>query len=452
MSTQHRQQRQRQQQPRFYYEFLMLAHGGVTQPNVWDLWMEKTNKGTTRLHVVSNRRLSPSLHFSEPFCNKYRLTTGIEKPIPIYMNKTSWGSFSIVVETIRSIKIIMDKHPIEEDGMLYILSGYDIPIRDPTQLQTPEFIRHITTIHPTIPDCVYGGDGAAAGQPFVHSQWMGLRFSSLQKLLLPFLRSKIKYKNFLIKLWKECLKIHLQFNIPPDESWWGVVYKFNGLPQPLGGVFSTLVPFQPSTSAISPITWTSFTEDVHYYKSFFETNNGEFYYHKSNLRTLLEMIHFQIIKDCFSTANVNSRALFFRKIAPTVTFPVYFLNYLWGRSLFTNEQWRLEFLTLQNIPQQQRQAKRQEKQKVQKLRNKLSTVLQYMKLLQTSRKDSFLQQQQQQLPYPPRQQQFKQTSNQLLWDDFLTSTNLQEKAVAEWIQNVFKDPLSSQQLSALSHS
>jgi len=335
--------------------------------------------------------------------------------------------------------------------MLYILSGYDIPIRDPTQLQTPEFIRHITTIHPTVPDCVYGGDGAA-GQPFVHSQWMGLRFSSLQKLLLPFLRSKISYKNFLIKLWKECLKIHLQFNIPPDESWWGVVYKFNSLPKPLGSVFSTLVPFPPSTSAISPITWTSFKEDVHYYKSFFERNyeNGEFYYHNSNLRTLLEMIHFQIIKDEFSTADINSRALFFRKIAPTVEIPVYFLNYMWGRSLFTNERWRLEFLTLQNIPQQQRQAKRQEKQKVQKLRNKLSTVLQYMKLLQTSRKDS-LQQQQQQLTYPPRQQQFEQTPQQLLWDDFLISTNLQEKAVVEWIQNVFKDPLSPQQLSALSH-
>jgi len=334
--------------------------------------------------------------------------------------------------------------------MLYILSGYDIPIRDPTQLQTPEFIRHITTIHPTVPDCVYGGDGAA-GQPFVHSQWMGLRFSSLQKLLLPFLRSKISYKNFLIKLWKECLKIHLQFNIPPDESWWGVVYKFNGLPQPLGGVFSTLVPFQPSTSAISPITWTSFTEDVHYYKSFFETDydSGEFFYHTSNLKTLLEMIHFQIIKKEFTTRDVNSRALFFRKIAPTVTFPVNFLNYLWGRS--TNEQWKLEFFTLPEIPKQQRREKRQEIQKVQKLRFKLSEVLQKMKLLKTEGKDSFLQQQQQQLRPYSRQQQLKQTPHQLLWDDLLTFTNLEEKAVAEWIQNVFP-LLSPQQLSALSHS
>lgn len=299
------------------FDILILAHQGIEQPSVWQSWYGKADPNLVFLHFLTPRRTRV-----DGFVEQHRLRR--KNGDPVYMKRTNWGSFSIVLETLTAMEVIMEHH-CAPHGILFITSGSDIPIQHPSVLDD----QYLRPLHPLIPNYMYVAalpDDFHAYSQFQHHQWMGLRYSYLREHILSKLR--MDRMGTLYDCWQKCLYIYIHTQIPPDETWCGVI---TGHPLPPGYVLSTMVVFPPSSK--SPVTWNDFTEEKHCYKSVFNIQPDKSqYFHCSTLQDLLQSVYINRthgIPREFSL--VNRYAIFFRKVAESVEIPSSFLDQLWSR-------------------------------------------------------------------------------------------------------------------------
>jgi len=276
---------------------LFLAHQGVSQSGVWKVWKNKMDEFfDIRYHVVCPE--NPL--YGASFCRTHRLTL---------MGPTAWGSFSIVYETIRALCQLYTEYNAEERFFrLFIVSGSDIPIQD---LRAFDFIDRE----------VIGMRAIPSTNEFKHSQWM-----CLTPLFLTHIYDRYHDMNYiLLILFYQCLLTLQSYpNLAPDEIWLNFVEYDRRR-------FSTrhiLLPFyHDSNLPISPITW----NDLRLKQ--YRREDG-----KGMRMNLVEAIYLS-----------RSRGYcFFRKVGPTVRFPLEFLHELF------DVQRPTPIPRLQRVPESQR--------------------------------------------------------------------------------------------------
>ena len=214
---------------------LMIAHEGVTQPNLWRLWQT-----TTQDHQIHYAVIAPETpKYGSAFCNRNRITT---------MKQTSWGSFSIVYETIRGLCTVLDKFP--DVDRVCIVSGYDIPIHN---------LSHWLGIHRKHVELV---GKINFGRFFMHSQWMCLTKPFLQHLCQYF-----GWKHGIFSETSTMMNVFLQSirllvrnttfqNMAPDEVW----LNFIDYPEQKFSNRTIVLPYYHDfKNRVSPIEWNFFT-------------------------------------------------------------------------------------------------------------------------------------------------------------------------------------------------
>jgi hypothetical protein len=122
----------------YVYVILFLAHEGVTQPALWEMWKSGFEDAARRsgtgavlryaVHCPGNPRYGGS------FCRKYRL-----RGLPF--RQTSWCSPALVYAYTRCIDALLRDHDIVSaaGASIFLVSGYDIPIAPVERLLDPVF-------------------------------------------------------------------------------------------------------------------------------------------------------------------------------------------------------------------------------------------------------------------------------------------------------------------------
>jgi hypothetical protein len=141
---------------------LFLAHDGVTNPSLWEKWRDSdpVSKGLGEEYLLrllclelflimrhSNHLTlcSSSFHFYQAFASRIRFFVfrneaishisafATEHDLHLRM-RTKWCCSSIVHATIKSLGAILKKDA--DVGIIYVVSGFDIPIQPPSALFT----------------------------------------------------------------------------------------------------------------------------------------------------------------------------------------------------------------------------------------------------------------------------------------------------------------------------
>lgn len=255
---------------------LFIAHEGITQPDVWKLWKTMMPLYDVRFHVVC------------PNDPKYGTDLCMEHQLSV-MGKTSWGSFSIVYETIKALcKISRLYRTNERWKRTFIVSGYDIPIRN---LDTMKFREKDEIV-----------SRRDIGNYFTHSQWMCLTAPFVNYISDRY----TDHHDLMLELFHDCLLLNLQNpSLAPDELWlnfvgWNKKY--------FSRQYISLPTFHDNLRPISPIQW----KDLRL-KQYVNTGDGSGY-------------RINLIQAIYRSR--ESECTFERKISPHVVFPREFLIHL----------------------------------------------------------------------------------------------------------------------------
>ena len=131
---------------------LILAHAGVTQPRVWERW-ESTGEVRVVVHCPPTIRCG--------FCSSRRL--------PIDFKHTRWGEVSIVSETLRAMRAVLELMG-PRDFMLFMASGHCIPVKPASELQTVDGDR-------------FGNEVNCSTARSTASQWWALSGTNCERLV-----------------------------------------------------------------------------------------------------------------------------------------------------------------------------------------------------------------------------------------------------------------------------
>lgn len=154
----------------YHINILILAHDGVAYPDLWELWLSQfiPENFSLTINVLTNRTIAYT--HSIDFCDKYRLHDGRGRPV--FLKKTSWFSFSLVVETMKAFDTIAHKFPAQSNGIVILTSGTDIPIRSPNHLKSDLFQKDIY------------------GNLVINRQWCALTFDKIRNNVHRIINSK----------------------------------------------------------------------------------------------------------------------------------------------------------------------------------------------------------------------------------------------------------------------
>ena len=102
---------------------LFLAHDGVTNPTLWEKWRDSDPRFAHRIRFFVFR--NTKLRHPSDFADRHDLGVRL---------RTKWCSSSIVKATVESLQVVLLRDA--GVGMLYVVSGFDIPIQPPWALFT----------------------------------------------------------------------------------------------------------------------------------------------------------------------------------------------------------------------------------------------------------------------------------------------------------------------------
>lgn len=300
-----------QEERRYPIHIFFLAHEGISQPQVWEEWRQ-LSKTVPGIRVYYHVLTTPTILQAQPFCAQYAMED-------MTIGPTRWGSFSIVAEMIKGFQAIEQQYRRRDGkGIILLTSGTDIPVRHPSNLI------HLTLDNDDIVRHVIGPENSQI--PYVHSQWMGIRFSSVARYFA-------KIDMFI--LFVECMEVIHQSLLKTGNTY-----------HPDEFFYSIIRPIPPSRSSylhmncglpkhISiPAYWTSLATPQ--FVSHFTLVPPRPY----NKVTLAQIL-FELKALFQQAAQVNSEkyktVFFFRKISPSVVFPAgFFVDYLWNDDIQYN--------------------------------------------------------------------------------------------------------------------
>lgn len=221
---------------------IFLAHKGVSQPHLWEEWMSSSPTDISiRFYAYTNPILHRNYSHSQEFCDKYRPRD--EDGNAIFLGPTQWGSFSLVYETLKAWSHVCHAPDADPNELVFLVSGDDIPIRSAQVLLQPnwrnkDFVCHKRSSHQDI---------------WHHAQWMGLRISTIRKILR---RVPLDNVDRLVDMWKRVLEIEpkLDYNISSDELF---LYVLNQQQPRMPSRCISFYLFAPG-NVLSPIEWKSF--------------------------------------------------------------------------------------------------------------------------------------------------------------------------------------------------
>ena len=241
---------------------LFINHKPVSQPIIWEEWKKINN---VEYKVVCPFTISINCSFS----TKYQLD--------FYMNEnTQWGGFSYSFYVIESIKKILEIYKGIDNGMIYIVSGDDIPLYN---------------LHPIN----FNYNEFEIKESGVISNFSGFCFKKLREI--DFERKTyigfLKYYNGL----KNNPDYHKKGFQPPEFYWYNYFYGEPEEEDKCDGLNLQFHRFESEKDkhSYSPIEW-------YFFKDQFENIEQEYIV---NLRKLLLLIR---------QVNKNPKTLFFRKI------------------------------------------------------------------------------------------------------------------------------------------
>ena len=253
---------------------LFINHKPVSQPIIWEEWKKINN---VEYEVVCPHTITVNCSFSK----KYQLEDDF------YMNEnTQWGSFSYSFYLIESIKKILEMYKDIDNGMIYIVSGDDIPLYN---------------LHPIN----FNYNEFEIKESGVISNFSGFCFKKLREI------------DFNTKTYIGFLKYYNGLkNIsgfqPPEFYWYDY---FHGEPEEEDKCDRLNLQFHrfeymEGRPSYSPIEWYLFKDQFEYVQDiqFFDKNSKKTISIITNLRKLLLFMRRE---------NKNPRTLFFRKVMPS---------------------------------------------------------------------------------------------------------------------------------------
>lgn len=288
---------------------IMIAHEGVTQPMIWEKWIEQSRLDNIRINLYVIAPLNPK--YGETFCNNNRLYKPRSRN-PVYLGNTSWGSFSIVFETIKAILYVVNLDRNLE--RIFIVSGYDIPIKSLSEWKS---VNHD-----------YNIIGKRKYRDIIfHSQWITLNRQTTYNIARMFHPSILKQT--FVELFINTNKRQSE-RLAPDELWLFVL----GLnPDDFIDGDMTHVVFQTPVDS-SPIIWNSLNR------------SRKIIYTDKIINTTLQSV--------IEKSKQSSTCLFFRKISPNVNIPISLLfNPEQQVPQLQSQQQEEEIPTLQPLDQRQ---------------------------------------------------------------------------------------------------
>lgn len=345
---------------------IFLAHKGVSQPHIWEKWKSMCPKeiGMT-FQVYTNPVLHPDYTGSTEFCNLYRPR---DENGQVFLGPTEWGSFSLVFETLKAWFRLTEHLSDEDDSMVFLVSGDDVPVKHPSVLLQSRWYNNDLICY------------IKYGDYWNHSQWMGCLVSSIRKYL-PKLSFSIppsdKCMRKLIILWKKVLHLEsaFEFSVNCDELFLPVLDR--RLPERMDSRRVSYY-YMHSRQSASPIEWTSLRQKRNVYLNPFGMI----------LKKDLVQVISPLVYD-------EEDVLFFRKVLPSCEMSVPFMRRLWASGLTKQEkqafQQHQDQSSQQSTPphqQQQTQAppqqvqmsKRQSTQKIQNVRKVHETCKQLLSI------------------------------------------------------------------------
>ena len=251
---------------------LFINHKPVSQPIIWEEWKKINN---VEYEVVCPFTITVNCSFSR----KYQLEDDF------YMNEnTQWGSFSYSFYLIESIKKILEMYKDIDNGMIYIVSGDDIPLYNlhPINFNYNEFdIKHSELI----------------------SNFSGFCFKKLREI------------DFNTKTFIDFLKYYYgQKNNsgfqPPEFYWYNY---FHGEPEEEDKCDRLNLQFHrfeciQSKHSYSPIEWYLFKDQFEYVKDI------QYFDKELERKTVSAITNLRKLLLFMRKETNNSRTLFFRKV------------------------------------------------------------------------------------------------------------------------------------------
>lgn len=219
--------------------FVFLAHDGVTQPSVWNLWSSLDEQLIPHIHFCVH---TPSrIHESSSFENRHGLK--------IEFGPTEWCNATLVYEHVKALRaaIVLHEKP-NRPSMYFMVSGMDIPIKPPHKFfETYEsIIAH------------YDQDGGSG----FNSQWMALTLADAKTVVNEYLSTPEGRPT--AEFTKDALRaVCLDTSSPkvvsrcPDEWMVTSLIKQKKLTDYHGPRLLCWEMIWSSESGISPLTWTS---------------------------------------------------------------------------------------------------------------------------------------------------------------------------------------------------
>ena len=248
---------------------LFINHKPVSQPIIWEEWKE--------INKVEYKVVCPfTIRINCFFSKRYQLD--------FYMNEnTHWGSFSYCFYLIESIKKILEIYKGIDNGMIYIVSGDDIPLYN---------------LHPI---------------NFNYNEFE-MKESGLIGNFSGFCFKKLKEIDFKTKTYIGFLKYYNGLkNIsgfqPPEFYWYDYFYGKREEEDKCDRLNLQFHRFEyiKDRPSYSPIEWYLLKDQFEYVQDiqFFDKNSKRTIYAITNLRKLLLFMRKE---------TNNSRTLFFRKV------------------------------------------------------------------------------------------------------------------------------------------
>lgn len=102
-----------------------MAHSGVQQPDLWNWWVEPY-KDKIKFRVFCNPE-----HVER---QKDFLKAGTENRLLPFHMETGWAKISLVEAQFRGYKFILEEFGYKKVRMIYLVSGFDIPVMSPKKL------------------------------------------------------------------------------------------------------------------------------------------------------------------------------------------------------------------------------------------------------------------------------------------------------------------------------
>jgi len=294
---------------------LFIAHEGVTQPSLWNYWKEKSE---------NNSRIVFKVH--APSVPKYGKTFCEENSIGFYDTNSGWCEPSLILVYLQIIKAIILEY---DNSVIYLVSGYDIPITSSNLLfsKIENSVWGKQELYPSQSKLCYIGET-------LH-QWLAL--NSKDAIAIHKIMIDDGFYKELVKRWLDNIHKSLKKGIGcPDESFIALCIKENKekfleyggsekLLETTNNSFCTTFDIRSISGAPSPVTWTSLYEKQLVSNFLPSVIKG---------KCLKTSLYFMILQVRISSYSVDGN-FFFRKVASTAKLDdIKFLYDLNNREIF----------------------------------------------------------------------------------------------------------------------